>query len=156
MPSGGARVRSGPPPDPAANRRNRPSDRAGFVHLPAAGREGDPPEWPLPGRASKFELERWAIEWRKPQAIMWERLGLEIHVAMYVRTLGASAKSHSASAVNNLLRMMDSLGLSAAGQASLRWIIDDEPAQPAPRRAATSTAKDRLNVITGGKSARSA
>lgn len=47
MPRGGARVNSGPPPDPNALRRNRPEDKAGWKMLPAEGRLGDPPAWPL-------------------------------------------------------------------------------------------------------------
>jgi hypothetical protein len=53
MPRGGARVNSGPPPDPNALRRDRPSDVAGWTTLPAEGRTdslGRPkpaPKWPL-------------------------------------------------------------------------------------------------------------
>ncbi len=47
MPRGGARLNSGPPPDPNALRRDRPSDKAGWTMLPASGREGPTPEWPL-------------------------------------------------------------------------------------------------------------
>lgn len=47
MPRGGARANSGPPPDPNALRRDRADDKAGWTLLPAMGREGDTPEWPL-------------------------------------------------------------------------------------------------------------
>lgn len=46
MPRGGARVNSGPPPDPTALRRERPSDKDGWTTLPAA-RKGRTPKWPL-------------------------------------------------------------------------------------------------------------
>jgi hypothetical protein len=150
MGSGGRRVRSGPSADPGALRRNRPSDRAGFVHLPSSGREGEPPPWPL-SRPTKFELQRWEIEWRRPEAIMWERLGMEMQVALYVRTLREATKAGAAAArTNGLLRQIDNLGLSVAGRAANRWIIDDQGQTHAPRRAPTSTAKDRLAVIQGG------
>jgi hypothetical protein len=29
----------------------------------------------------------WAGEWRRPQAVMWERFGQELEVALYVRCL---------------------------------------------------------------------
>ena len=61
MPRGGARVNSGPPPDPNALRRDRPSDKDGWTALPAAGRQGDPPVWPLPpevATAAQLELAR--------------------------------------------------------------------------------------------------
>lgn len=48
MARGGARVQSGPPPDPDALRRDRPEDKAGWTILPAAGRQGAAPKWPLP------------------------------------------------------------------------------------------------------------
>lgn len=47
MPKGGARINSGPPPDPQALRRDRPSDRDGWTLLPAGGYAGEIPEWPL-------------------------------------------------------------------------------------------------------------
>lgn len=53
MPRGGARVNSGPPPDPNALRRDRPSDAAGWTILPAEGRRkangaaAGAPRWPL-------------------------------------------------------------------------------------------------------------
>lgn len=48
MARGGARVNSGPPPDPHALRRDRPQDVATWRTLPSEGREGAPPRWPLP------------------------------------------------------------------------------------------------------------
>lgn len=151
---GGARVRSGPAPQRGALRRERASDRAGWIHLPASGREGETPAWPL-SRPNAFEVSQWAIEWRRPQAIMWERLGLEIQVAMYVRTLRKAMEPRSADAhTKSLNTMLNSLGLTAAALASFRWVIDEGTAAPAPRRAPTSTAKDRLAVIQGGADVR--
>lgn len=151
MPSGGARVRSGPNRDPNANRRLRPGDRSGFVHLPAAGREGDPPPWPLPGRTSKFERDRWAIEWAKPVAIMWDRLGMELQVAFYIRTLSrALSPKASGTVIAKVQSQEDRLGLSEDGRKKNGWIIDEGPQAAVPRRAPTSDAKDRLALIQGG------
>jgi hypothetical protein len=150
MASGGARVRSGPGRDPNAIRRNRGNDRSGFVRLPAAGRTGEPPVWPLP-RPTKFELERWVIEWRRPQAIMWEQLGQEIQVALYIRNLRDATKTgSSATRMTSLQRQMDNLGLSVPGLAHNRWIIDEGERAAVPRRAQSSSAKDRLEVLQGG------
>lgn len=153
MPRGGARVRSGPPQQRGALRRGRQGD-AGWIPLPATGREGDPPRWPL-GRPSKFEREQWDREWRRPQAVQWERLGWDIQVALYVRTLRAAAVPGAAAATTtNLLRQMDSLGLTDAGMARNRWYIAEEPAaQVAPRRDSSTSAKQRLAVIAGGADA---
>jgi hypothetical protein len=152
--SGGARCRSGPPRDPNAIRRNRAGD-GGYELLPASGREGEPPTWPL-GRASKFERERWAEAWRTPQAIMWERLGMEIPVAIYVRSLAEASKpGASAMKMQNVLRQIDTLGLSQGGLDRNRWrIVDDGPSTArTPARPKTATAKDRLRVLEGGSDA---
>lgn len=71
MPRGGARINSGPPPDPNALRRDRPSDQAGWVTLPAAGRKGRPPEWPLPADirlTSAIEVAEGQLEILEAQA----------------------------------------------------------------------------------------
>jgi hypothetical protein len=153
MTSGGARARSGPPPDRGAIRRNRPGDRAGWIHLPASGRDGDPPPWPF-ARPTAFERERWSIEWRRPQAIMWEKLGLEVQVALYVRTMRKASQPRSAAVhTTELVKQMNNLGLTVPGLAANRWVIDDAPVQAPPRRRESSSAKDRLAVITGGADA---
>jgi hypothetical protein len=66
MPKGGARVSSGPPPDPNALRRSR--DVGEWTTLPAEGRDGSSPEWPLNGRCAR-ELDLWDMLWSKPQAV---------------------------------------------------------------------------------------
>lgn len=152
MPSGGPRSRSGPAPQRGAL-RNRGRD--GWTALPVTGREGETPLWPL-GRSTKFEREMWEREWRRPQAVMWERLGWDVQVALYVRTLRAANGPKATSGnTTNLLRQMANLGLTEDGMARNRWYIADEPAaKPAPRREPTTTAKDRLKLIAGGSDAR--
>ena len=149
MPKGGARVRSGPPRNRDSIRYGRGGD-TGWIPLPASGREGEVPRWPL-GKATKFEKEAWEREWRRPQAVQWERLGWEIQVSLYVRTLrAAAAPNASAATTTNLLRQMDTLGLTDGGMARNRWyIVDELEARPA-KRPATSSAKDRIRVIQGG------
>lgn len=149
MSRGGARIRSGPPPDPNALRRER--DRSDWIHLPAVGRQGEPPEWPLT-RPTKRELAIWEQEWRRPQAVMWEASGLEIQVALFVRTLReAETFGTKAATRTELRRQMDSLGLTPDGLLRNRWVIATEVAAQ-PRRAAAggSSVKDRVKVITGG------
>jgi hypothetical protein len=120
-----------------------------------SGRDGELPPWPL-SRPTKFELERWEHEWRRPQAIMWEQLGLEIQVAIYVRTLRDASKAGAAATrTTALLRQIDNLGLSVAGLRANRWVIDEAPrTAAAPVRPAGSSAKDRLRMISGGANAR--
>ena len=145
---GGARAHSGPPPDPAALRRDR-NDDAGWIHLPAAGRLGDPPPWPLT-RPTAREMQLWAQEWARPQAIMWERNGQALEVAMYVRTVKDAERAKASVAARTLVRQQqETLGISLPGLHRNRWIIDQEQA-PAGQRVAAARSSDvraRLKVV---------
>lgn len=154
MPKGGARARSGPAPDPNALRRDRKSDE-GWVTLPAEGFTGDAPKIPLPG-ALGAEADLWVTLWRKPQAAMWSRLGMEFEVAAYVRAYLESVQPEASAGLKTaVLRMAAELGLSLPGMHSLRWkFADDElavkrDAQPA-RSSGKQSARDRLRAINGG------
>lgn len=151
MASGGARARSGPPPDRNAIRNGRSG--ADWIRLPASGRKGDAPAWPIP-RGTKRELVLWADLWRMPQALMWEAKGQELQVALYVRSLReAERPGASVAARTLLLRQEEYLGLSEPGLARNHWIIDsgspDEPAhEPTNNRPVPiSDARDRLTRL---------
>lgn len=142
MPSGGARSRSGPPPDPNALRRNR--DAGEWWTLPAEGRAGDPPDWPLIDPDPR-ELSVWADLWTKPQAVAWEVLGQEHEVALYVRRFVEAEKPGSGPSLGTLVRQLgEGLGLTIPGMARNRWKIAkrDQPAAEA-RPARTAGARDR-------------
>ena len=144
MAKGGARARSGPAPDPDALRRER--DGGDWMTLPAAGRAGEAPEWPLAGQTER-EAELWAREWRRPQAVMWERFGQELEVALYVRSV-ADAESREASvAARTLVRQQqEALGLSVPGLARNRWRIE----QAEERREPRAVTRSRFTVVPGG------
>lgn len=152
MTSGGARVRSGPPPDPNALRRDR--DASEWLRLPSA-RSGPPPTWPL-SRPRGREKAIWDSEWVRPQAVAWAMYGREVEVAMYVRALVDAEKPGASVAARTLiLRQQDSLGLTIAGLQRNRWIIaaDDAPVETPTepiRRASGDSVKKRLGVIDGG------
>lgn len=158
MASGGARTRSGPPPDPNALRRDRKSDGEWTV-LPADGRAGAAPAWPLVEHDDPAwgvrELELWRALWAKPQAVMWERLGQELEVAQYVRRLVEVEQPGARANLHTLVRQLgDALGLTIPGMHAHRWrIADGSPEkQPAPRKAAAparTSARDRFRVIDG-------
>lgn len=137
MPSGGARARSGPPADPNALRRDRKDDKA-WTDLPSEGRTGRAPSLPLPA-ANRLERELWGELWKKPQAVQWERLGLQRQVAAYVRAyIGSVAPDATAGLKTAVLRMEAELGLSIVGMNALRWrIVADELGQR--RQARTTT-----------------
>lgn len=159
MPSGGARARSGPAPDPNALRRDRKSDQAGWKTLPNEGRRGRTPAWPL-SVATRRERDMWAIEWKRPQAIEWERNGQHIEVALYVRRLVESEKPGSPVTLSKLVRTMrEDLGLTQPGMLRLRWkIAMDETAarretRTAPAAPGRTSARDRFKVVTDGPGA---
>ncbi|TDD88365.1 hypothetical protein [Actinomadura rubrisoli] len=146
----GGHARSGPPPDPNALRRER--DRGEWSLLPAAGRPGDAPVWPLLG-LSERETDLWADLWRKPQALMWERYGQELEVALYVRRLVEAEEPRAPVTLGTLIRQQaDSLGLTTPGLRSNRWrIVAAVPAEavPAPSKAAPkrTASRDRFKVV---------
>lgn len=149
---GGSRAGAGRPPDPNALRRDRNSDAVEWVDLPAAGRAGSPPAWPLPEPPTTVALEVWTAEWLRPQAVEWSRTGLELQVALYVRALLVSESPGSSAADRNVVqRMMASLGLTTTGMRTNRWRIVDDAApveKSAPKRG--RSARDRLKVVRDG------
>jgi hypothetical protein len=156
MASGGARARSGPAPDPTALRRDR--DAGEWTILPAEGRQGAMPEWPLPEQTIR-EADLWDALWRKPQAIMWERYGQEFEVALYVRRFSEAELMDSRVNLSTLIRQMaDSLGLTTPGMRANRWRVDraEESAQPAKGAAAAQlapkSARARLRAVPDGSS----
>ena len=154
MASGGARARSGPPPDPNALRRDRQSDADGWVTLPAEGRTDPAPAWPL-GSQSDAEQALWVKLWAKPQAIEWARLGLDDEVALYVRRFLEAAEREASSSLGTLVRQLaENLGISAPGMLRLRWKIAPADQAAAPqRRSGAAPAKTRLRVVADDASA---
>jgi hypothetical protein len=101
---GGSRVGAGRPQDPNSLRSAQRGDKDWF-NLPAAGRGGDPPPWPLSAPTDR-ELQVWADFWRKPQAVIWERDQLFELVGIFIRQF-IEAETAKASAENRkTVRMM--------------------------------------------------
>lgn len=154
MGSGGARTRSGPAPDPMALRRDRRDD-AEWTTLPAEGRAGDPPAWPLT-RATIREAHMWAKLWAKPQAVQWAKLGQEMEVALYTRRFVEAEKPKAAASLTTLVRQMaDALGLTIPGMRVNRWrIATDQVAEKRQQKAGSEvpgapSARDRFQVVRG-------
>lgn len=168
MPRGGARVNSGPPPDPKALRRDRPSDKDGWTTLPAEGYDGPVPEWPLASPAdvddtdvgavlSMRELQRWELVWRTPQAAAWARLGWADDVAVYVRLMSL-VELGDVKQAGEARQWSDRLGLNPAAMLRNRWRVSADqvavhresrgvaPSELGPRRSS----RDRLRAVPGG------
>jgi hypothetical protein len=149
---GGARARSGPPPDRNAIRNGRAG--ADWIRLPASGRKGEPPAWPLI-RGTRREFKLWADLWQMPQAIMWEGNGQELEVGLYVRAVRIAESPKAKVGDRNLIpRLQEALGLSQPGLARNHWIIVEDAAlaaEPAAdgggRPIAISDARDRLRKM---------
>lgn len=134
----------GPAPKDPAARRRRNVDRAAdpLTLLPAAGREGDPPPWPL-AATSVEELALWAEVWSTPQAAAWETLGWSRVVARYVRLcLAAENPASSIGVAAEVRQLEDRLGLTPMAMLRLRWKVttdelaerrDPDAGPPAPR-----------------------
>lgn len=129
----------GPPPKHPDQRRRR-NAAPSLTQLPAEGRRGDPPEWPLP-RPTAAERSFWAEVWATPQAVAWERLGWVRTVARYVRLAVQAEKPKASAAVCAEVRQMeDRLGLTPMSLLRLRWEIsadelaEERAARQAPRR----------------------
>ena len=148
----GGHARSGPAPDPNAIRRDRASDQAAWVTLPAP-RTDPAPAWPLT-ESTKREDAMWSRLWATSQAHQWLALGLTDEVALYVRTFCEAAALEASAPMRTLaLRQMEGLGLSAAGLSRLRWKLPGtetttEATRTNDRRPASSV-KDRFKVIQG-------
>ena len=124
---GGTRLGAGRPSDPNSMRSQIRglAGREDFVTLPAEGRTDPAPEWPLE-LVSTDEFAYWVKLWAKPQALMWEILGIEFAVAHYVRTYFEAVEPKAVSGLKTaVLRMEGDLGLSLLGMKTLSWQIED-------------------------------
>jgi hypothetical protein len=140
----GASNRSGRAPDPDALRRDR--DAGSWVDLPAEGRAGDAPEWPL-SEQSERERVFWEREWRRPQAVMWERNGQEVEVAVYVRSLALAEDQRAPVNARTLVRQqMEALGISVPGLQRNRWRIK-AAAEPQTEQRRTPSTRGRLKLV---------
>jgi hypothetical protein len=106
----------------------RANARPDWVTLPAAGRAGPAPAWPIPGAAKSGPMSRWRYLWALPQAVEWERLHLERVVARYVLSLDWAEKTLSAPILAEVRQMEDRLGLSPMALKRLQWEI--APVEP--------------------------
>ena len=135
----------GPPPAHDPVRRNA---RSGPVSLPAEGRKGDPPDWPLAELPTADEWAAWEQLWATPQAVAWERLGWTRTVARYCRVMvAAEERGANAALLAQAVALEDRLGLTPKSMRMLLWqIVDDEvTAKRAAKKA--SGARERIKAV---------
>jgi hypothetical protein len=137
----------GPAPKPVDTRRRRNAPLANTLRLPAEGRTGDAPDWPLRGDAPDI----WSELWATPQAVAWERLGWTRVVARYVNVLSLceDPESMNAALLGEARQLEDRLGLSPMAMLRLRWeVAADEVAEQREAKPAQDPRK-RLKVADG-------
>lgn len=157
MTSGGRRARSGPAPDPLS--RTSLVNGREFTILPLV-HEVVAPEFPLEpiphydtyfedkkrvkefdqdatDAAREAELVLWSALWEKPQAVMWERLGLVYQVAAYVRAyIEATGPDSNSGLKTAAIRMEAELGISTSGMLQNGWVIETPAATGAKSASA--------------------
>jgi hypothetical protein len=134
------------------------AEKGGWKTLPAEGRQGAAPEWPLT-EATGREAVLWDDLWAKPQAVVWEDMGQELEVALFVRTLAEAERPDARADIKKMIRgYLDSLGLSVAGMLRNRWKIApavETEAGLVPLESAPSlrrpSARDRMKVVPSGE-----
>jgi len=111
--------------------------------------DGEPPVWPFEPNGSD-EVDMWNRLWRKPQAFMWDRLGLGDQVAAYVRAYTESTEPEATAGLKTaVLRMETELGISVAGMRQNGWRISAE-SHPvvAPVAARKTSSGDWLKAVS--------
>jgi hypothetical protein len=138
----------GRPPKFDPSRRNA---RVGPVQLPAEGRQGRAPRWPL-DKMRAGELRAWRELWATPQAQEWERLGWTRVVARYCRIMvrAESADPVDKDAQAEARQLEDRLGLTPKAMRLLLWtIVGDQVREKRQEReaAAEPTARDLIKAV---------
>jgi hypothetical protein len=104
----------------------RRRNSARITTIPADGRKGQAPAWPL-GTATAAERRRWVALWKKPQAVIWEAEHLQEFVARYVRVVLQAEEKLWAKSLAEARQMEDRLLLNAMAMFRTQTqIVDDE------------------------------
>ncbi len=115
---------------PKANglRRNR-SQRVGPQNLPANGRKGRTPAWPLDYPPTDSIKRMWVDYWHSPQAVVWEIVGCQRAVALFCQLEDQiNAGSTVATVLTKHGQLQDRLGLTPKAMRAMLWeIADDAP-----------------------------
>lgn len=97
----------------------------GVTVLPAEGRKGRTPVWPLDPEPSPGERRMWVRLWKTPQAYAWGQLGgIEFAAARYVRLVCAPSETVRGSVITQISGMEDRLGLTPRSMKQMLWVID--------------------------------
>jgi hypothetical protein len=123
----------------------RRNARVGPLVLPAGGREGLAPNWPL-GQADLAESRLWTDLWATPQAVAWEQHGWTRIVARYVR-LALLAEAMNKDALAEARQLEDRLGLTPKAMRMLLWTIAADEVAEKRQEAASEGARGRIKAV---------
>jgi hypothetical protein len=142
----------GPAPKPLEQRR-RQNVKSSRMVLPAEGRQGDPPPWPI-GKGLVAERDLWTELWHTPQAAAWEHLGWYRTVARYCKLLVRAEKNNATAALLAEVRQLeDRLGLTPLSMTRLEWmVVSDEIGE---HRQEPKPTKRKLRAVDPNAVARS-
>lgn len=94
--------------------------------LPAGGRGGQAPAWPL-GKATADERRHWNDLWKKPQAVIWEQWHAEDVVAQYVQiVVRCEQPDPPVMLLSERRQMQMQLGLLPGALFRLQWTLTDD------------------------------
>lgn len=156
---------SGPVPKKSLHDRPRRISDVAVEILPASGRQGPPPAWPLEGQFMS-EPELWAELWKLPHAVVWEKLHLTRLVARYCRILVEAecggtkrsvegdeetfVESRAITAARQAAQNLeDRLGLNPLSMRRLQWEVE-APAAAEEKKGADDV-RTRLQLMAKGK-----
>ncbi|MEK9810476.1 MAG: hypothetical protein VW362_08510 [Candidatus Nanopelagicales bacterium] len=132
----------GPPPKHPDQKRRR-NARPALTQLPAEGRKGRAPKWPLALPPNAVEEALWASLWRTPQAVLWERTHATREVAMYA-VWSAKAEAGDLDAGKESRMLADRLGLTPLALRRLECEV--APADEKPQQRSGSNVR-RLRAV---------
>lgn len=123
----------------------RRNSRVGPLKLPAGGRQGPTPPWPIPGGTTVAILKLWHDLWHTPHAVAWERLEWTRVVARYCMTVDA-AEQLDPKMLAEARQLEDKLGLTPKAMRLLLWEISDDELADA-RQTSNADARDRIKAV---------
>lgn len=113
-----------PPKHPSERRRRNAT--VPMTQLPAGGRKGPTPKWPLEV-GSPRELHWWEEFWTTPQAAAWEKFNLYRTVARYCHVFALFEMGANQPHIWAECRQLeDRLGLNPLAMLRLRWEVSDD------------------------------
>lgn len=127
-------------PAPTSKRRaNRGLGSGPATVLPAEGRPGQAPAWPLPLSATATQRGIWRWLWQTPQAVAWvgvDRVVARLAVLLAEIETGDLSRTY----LTEARQLEDRLGLSPMALLRLRWRVVE--ADPGSRRTTARVPTD--------------